>query len=128
MKPWAQTKFEYLIARMAGFESTKSGNPIPEFIREFMRSETKKRWLFRELETHFPFKRKPGNQRGIVFSMTLSRDDLFFEHEKSKHLRKSDLTQSRENDKKKGEEKFKKWLEENGRMEKNRRFHRHPIP
>jgi hypothetical protein len=114
-KPWAVVTNEYLLARMAGFETSKDRKPIPEAIRHFMKANSRTRpWLFTELESHFKFKRKPGNQRGIICSFTLCRQDLIFEHEKSKIMNKAKkLNEEKKKDKMKAEERLNQWRKEN---------------
>lgn len=113
-KPWAKVTNEYLLARMSGYDLINENNKIPVIIQEFMGSESKRRRLFTELETNFSFNRKPGNQRGIICSLTLSPAEIEFEYQKSKFLSKNrKLNDQKKKDKEDGEEKFKQWLKDN---------------
>jgi hypothetical protein len=113
-KPWAKVTNEYLLTRMSGFDSMNENDKIPGLIKEFMGSERKRRRLFTELETNFSFNRKPGNQRGIICSMTLSPAEIEFEYQKSRFLTKTrKLNDQKKKDKQDGEEKFKQWLKDN---------------
>ena len=117
-KPWCQITNAYLLARMSGYDSIKNHegkeNRIPTFIQDYMKSESKRRRLFTWLETHTRFRRKLGNQKGIVYSLTLSRTDLTVECQKSKFMSKSrKLDEIKKREKKEAEEKFNQWKKKN---------------
>lgn len=115
-KPWAVISNKYLLARMSGFDSANDCNLIPEGIRQFMETGSRTRtWLFTELETtKYGLKRKPGNQRGIICSFTLSREDLIFEHEVKKSLNKAKtLKEEKKKDQMRANERLKQWRKDN---------------
>lgn len=101
---------EFLMSRMAGFETKVSLDQIPNKILEYMNNKSKKKkHVFNSLEESYKVTR-PEKSRGITFSLSLSRKDLELEILKRNYFKSNEFKEAeKKREKELAKAEFEKW-------------------
>jgi hypothetical protein len=72
-KPYGKTNMNYLVARMAGYASTKVQQPLDYFFTKYLIQHHRRKLLDTlEINTSWSFKKSSTNARGIYFTVSSS--------------------------------------------------------